>query len=282
MSTTCSQSWSQWKKSCGKNDYLDFKYKFLVRRGEKIASSISGITLAALQTLVQAEKLIPLPVIEQIDRDDQEAQYTEFGLGRKKVRMPAVRREFDRVLLPICSHKNLRTIDSNEWDIIMMDDIGNIAYYEFASDDLRGFAADIDVQDMDWENGYATPIHITFRSASQFDDNGNIVHVDFTGEDVVDLALEEVTLTTSGSPSATAIVVIVASICGGNSYPVEGLVAGDFTATTGTISQVTEAPAGTYTFVTSGLGTGTFGLKAPSSMTTKGYKGGNSLSITIT
>ncbi len=279
--TTCSSSFSQWKKSCNKNDYTDWKYKFLVKKGTTLATSIDGLTLSAIQTLVQAETVIPLPQIEQIDRDDQEATYTEYGFGRKKQRMAAVRREFNHVLIPLCSHINLRTIDATDWDVFMMDELGNCARYEYASDDYRGFSADVDVQDMNWDNGYATPIHIAFKNNAQFDDNGVITKVDFTGEDVIDLALEEVTLEVVGTPTATEIVVKVYSSCGGVDYPVEDLVAGDFEAENGTITDVTEV-AGTYTFVTSALGTGKFGLKSPASMTTKGYKGGNTLSVIIT
>lgn len=281
--TVCSQSFSQWKKSCKTNDYTDWKYKFLVKKGTTIASSAAGITLAALQTLVQSETLIPLPTIEEIERDDQEATYTEFGLGRKKMRMEAVRREFNHVLLPLCSHSALRTIDSSEWDILLMDEIGNFIVYGFASDDFRGFSADIDVQNMNWDKGYSTPIHVTYKNASQFDDSGIAVKVDFNGEDVVDLALEEVTLEVVGTPTATEIVVKAYSTCGNTDYPVSGfpITATDFEAGTGTLSSLTEVD-GTYTFVTVGLATGTFGLKTPANMTTKGYKGDNTLAITVT
>ena len=286
-STVCSTSFSQWKKSCTENTLLDFYYKFLVKKGTVIATLPEDLAdLSTLTDLIQSETVIPLPKIVQIDRDDKETEYHEYGSGEKKLKMPAVRRDTNHVLLPLCSTSKLRTLDATEWEVIVMDENGNLAVREVASDDFRGFPINMDINLVDWAMGYTTPIYITYKNSSLFDDAGVVVECDFTAQDVVDAALEEVTLEVVGTPTDTELVVKVYGTCGINSsgvkeFAVTGLVAADFEASSGTVSSVTEV-AGTYTFVTSALATGTFGLKAPASMTTSGYKGGNSLAITIT
>jgi hypothetical protein len=98
---------------------------------------------------------------------------------------------------------------------------------------------------------------------------------------VTDLeGLLDVDLAVSGTPSATTLVITVATDL--NNIAVTGLVLADFVFTdSGTPDSVAESPDGTYTFTDTDLLTGSANLKSPSAMTTSGYESTGSVSWTI-
>lgn len=296
MSTTCTVNMSQYAKSCVENNLRAFKYKFLVKRGTTVAASLAlAATKATYNTLIQSETLIPLPEILEIAPDNKEAAYQEFGLGKKFKVMDAVRRETDSILVPFCSHKLIRTINSVKWDMILMDENYNLFLREVATDDYQGFPVDVEVNLMNWGSGadaYHTPIYLSFDNSSLFDDNGRQITTTWSGADIVEAALKQVDVTVVGTPNASLLVLKVVEKCGATidgetEYPVTGLVAADFSilaaaGTAQTTTGLTDNGDGTYNLAyDADLVTGTANLATPSDMTTSGYIGGDDATVTV-
>jgi hypothetical protein len=297
MSTVCSTSITNWLKSCTENDLRAFKYKALVKRNTVLTTSVEDLADKDTYTdLIQSGDLIPLPEILTIEKSNTDAVYQEFGLGKSVKVKDTVRKETDHVLIPHCSHKALRSLNSGKWDLIMWDENRNSPIRMVASDDYRGLPVDVEVGLMNFSDGSDaayTPIFINFEDSALFDDEVIIVKNTWSGRDVIDAALIDVTLATVGTPTASLLVVSVNELCGYDSggaieYPVTGLVLGDFSIKTTagaaqTSTGLTDNADGTFNLAfDADLESGNVTLKTPASMTTTGYKASNTLTFTIT
>ena len=295
MSTTCTSAITHPGNTCDSNNIGAITKLALVKRGTTIATSIANLaTYSTWTTLIQDEDCIPLPDIIDINIEDEEdvKQTTNYGIDLK---IRAGKRKATYMMnVPLCVHKKLRTLSDNKWDIVKFDSNGHVYATEVASDDYRGFTAEVDIEKMMTNDGTGqaanTPIQITEVYPGQFDDNGVEVDISWSATDLNPLI--EVVMTESGTSSASAATVTVYEQCGGNSsgvkqYAVTGLVTGDFqfvTAAGATISQtgITDNGDGSYDFTfDADLETCTCSLVDPSSMTTNGYKTGTAATITV-
>ena len=150
---------------------------------------------------------------------------------------------------------------------------------------LKGFLLDeLNVQKLKLNDGAAaTKTAVTLYTSinTELDDNGYMV--EGAGFLASVLSLTSVKLT-EGTPAPTATNVFVEVKSALDGVPISGLVAADFNdSLTGTVSTVTETPAGSgiYDIAGTGLASGTVDLVAAASLSVQAYESTGPLTITI-
>lgn len=268
----------------------------LLAKGSYFADSDAAKSQAGWTTKIQAEELIPIPIISGFEDLSEGSQYETNAWGASFVHdgMKAF-----RIMVDTGSdlHKRLRTLKSSgSFGFLKTYTNGKVKGYNPAgTTEIRGFSAKFINVEYKKENDGSTlgktPIYFCYKDPAQEEDRPIIVKPTWDPSELE--ALYSVKLEIVGTPSSTEVVVnaiidhINPDVSAIGANPVEGLVTADFsflnssgTAQTVTATESTSTP-GQYTLAGTSLVTGTLNLASPADMTTEGYKSIGSVAVTI-
>ncbi|MCH8067851.1 MAG: hypothetical protein IID16_01060 [Candidatus Marinimicrobia bacterium] len=236
-------------------------------------------------TAIKDKSVVLFPGIFNFEAAPTEAAYEETSFGSRK----ASQGKYGFRLMyaeNIEVYKNLVSFDGSLDRIILFDDQGKMmstliggVQDPVTDNEYGGLTPQMfSVENQTIADGETTksPIFIKFEDPTEWNTNGFIFIQTFLSQVK---SLSTATLFELGTASATLITVTVTNNNDGS--PRRALVKEDFSYTGGTISSLTELPAGEYALVGTGLTTGDLDLVVPTS-STQFVESAGSISITVT
>jgi hypothetical protein len=234
---------------------------------------------------VKAKQIFPLMGFKEYDNNSEETQYYESPLGDMIKLRDGKNKYLFRFHLDLNTHKELQKFSNSDLRYFLVD-AGN-TIYGFSNDGttVKGFSiSNFEAEKQMRATADApawSPVSIVEQNSSEWDQNGIQVTPNWIAEDLG--ALANVLLVTSGTPSATEIIVEVGYPTGAvdstgvlENVPVLGIDQADFIfkkASDGSAqvpTGMTDNSNGTYTFQFAALETGTVDLTEPSLMVSTG------------
>jgi hypothetical protein len=218
-------------------------------------------TLSSWETAIQNKDLVPLFGVYEVASADTEAIKFETG-NFSAVTKKEIKKMTSESYLSLCSHKALKSYENSGYtQVFEITENGEIlGVYDpdgvrVKGQDITEFEVAIRQRAVNDKVPYSM-VTITFRDFDEFEDNGIIAKPTWDANAVN--GIFGLTLTVSGTPTSTEIVVSATSGCGSESY--EDLVVADWSYTGGTIDGSTyNATTGLYTLTGTGLTSGTLG-----------------------
>lgn len=250
---------------------------------------------AAVQAYLQAAILDPIadrifywPPFSNMEVISEEAIYQDTPLRYRKVRDGQYRFRFG-ISENLCIHKAMATHYRTSGRVFLIDQEGFLIGTELSNGDFAGFSlALMNPEKLRWNTGSEaseSPVVVALSNNKEMDNNGMM----FDASDFVNelYRIVDVELTIVGTPSATTIVVDVATVCDGTA--VSGLVATDFLlvdnddGATHAISSVAESTsvAGRYTLTGVSFEDSTLNLDPPDVLSIQAYESTGSVAVNV-
>ena len=260
---------------------------------------ISAATLAsgaaAVQTALEAALLDPIadriyywPPFKLVENISVATVYEDTPLAYLEVLPNKYRFRFS-ISENLCLHKAMYTHKRKNGRVFLKDQNGYLIGTLLANGDFAGFKIQLlNPEGFAFNDGSVStksPVVVALANSIELNKNGYMFDASsFIGEleSIVDVELEIV-----GTPSATTIVVDVATVCDGT--PVSGLVVGDFNLTddddgaSHAISSAVESTTtpGRYTLTGVAFEDSTLNLDAPDTLSIQSYESIGAVAVTI-
>jgi hypothetical protein len=266
---TCSTTGYTGQNFCNKKSRFGKPTGLIFARSSHTETSTDFLSESTWIDEVKAQNVFPLHNMKNFEDNSTEPQYYEYADGSRKLMEQGDYRFTASFDLNECTKKQVANFRGfNEGIYLVYGDVIRGRTIDAGVNIVPIRISELNVAKASFPAMDGTPemVAITVDLADYKDIND----YDYSREmawDVADVdGLTEVTLTTSGTPTASEIIVDVSAECGGNSKEISGLGTAitDWVVSAGTISSVTESSTvrGRYTIAGS-LMAGTIDLAAP-------------------
>ncbi len=250
---------------------------------------------AAVQAYLQAALLDPIasrifywPQFASFENISEEPIYQDSPLRYRKVRDGNYRFRFG-ISENLCLHKSMFTHRRTNGRVFFTDQNGYLIGTELSNGDFAGFSiAMLNTEKMKFSDGSVateSPILVALSNNIELDKNGSMFDASAFINELYRIV--DVELTIVGTPSATTIVVDVATVCDGTAL--SGLVVADFLlidnddSAVHAISSAVESSSvpGRYTLTGVSFEDSTLNLDPPDVLSIQAYESSGAVAVNI-